>query len=392
MFEVTVNEHEEKNVEMVERKGLGHPDSLADGLAEAVSRALSKKYREKLGFIAHHNTDEVQIIGGQSKPEFENGTLKKPIYVLLGGRATQSYGGKEFNVHGIAIKAAREYLDSTLRHIDVEQDVIIDSRIGEGSPDLTEMYSRSEEIPLANDTSFGIGHYPYTKTEKVVMEVEKHLNSDEVKEEMPWIGEDVKVMANRKKDELEVTVAAAFVSSEVEGIDDYVRKKEETVSEIEEIVGDLYDGDYEVNLNTADHPEKGSVYLTVTGTSAEMGDDGSTGRGNRTNGLITPFNPMSLEATSGKNPVAHVGKIYNVLSRVIAKKIVENFEDVESATLKILSQIGKPINEPQMVSVELEGTLNKEDISDEVEDICQEWLDRTPEVMERVIEGEITTF
>ncbi len=62
-------------------------------------------------------------------------------------------------------------------------------------------------------------------------------------------------------------------------------------------------GKWPVHVNTADDIKKKSVFLTVTGTSAEMGDDGSVGRGNRCNGLITPNRPMSMEATSGKNPI-----------------------------------------------------------------------------------------
>ncbi len=392
LINVNTKDFDGKKVEMVERKGIGHPDSIADGISEAVSRALSIEYREKFGFIAHHNTDEVQIIGGKSSPEFGGGKIEKPIYILLGGRATEEYNGKKIDVDNIAVSAAKKYLDSTIRNLDVESDINIESKIGEGSPDLTEMYSRSKETPLANDTSFGVGYYPYTETENVVKEIEKYLNSDETKKDMPWIGEDVKVMAYRNKEKLNITVAAAFLSSEVESLEDYMDKKEIAVSRIYELVEELYEGEFDVFLNTADHPEKGSVYITVTGTSAEMGDDGSTGRGNRTNGLITPFNPMSLEATSGKNPVAHVGKIYNVLSGFIAEKIVEEVEDVESATVKILSMIGKPVDEPQLLNVDIEQKSPDVDVSEDVESICEEWIGRIPEVMEKVLDGEIKTF
>ena len=377
---------------MVERKGIGHPDSLADGIAEAVSRELSRRYMDKLGFIAHHNTDEVQIIGGESSPTFSGGTIKKPIYILLGGRATQEYDGKEFNIHGAAVKAAKEYIDKTVHNIDVEEDVIIDSRIGKGSPDLTEMYSRNRETPLSNDTSFGVGHYPYTETENLVFQLENFLNSEKTKKRMPWIGEDIKVMAFRKGDRLKVTVAIAFVGKEVEDIDDYIEKKEKTLKKIEKKAEKLTDRDFDISLNAADDEGKGSVYLTVTGTSAEMGDDGSTGRGNRTNGLITPCNSMSLEATSGKNPVAHVGKIYNVLSRRIARDVVEETEGVESATVKILSEIGSPIDEPQVVDIQIEGDAEEEEVEMEINEIVEKGLKSTEEIIDGLLEGEITTF
>ena len=41
--------------EVVERKGLGHPDTLCDGIAEAVSRALSKEYIKETGNIRLSN-------------------------------------------------------------------------------------------------------------------------------------------------------------------------------------------------------------------------------------------------------------------------------------------------------------------------------------------------
>ncbi|MDY6778842.1 MAG: methionine adenosyltransferase, partial [Candidatus Nanohaloarchaea archaeon] len=195
--EIPHNRIEQQRIELVERKGIGHPDTIADGISEAVSRALCKKYREKFGAIAHHNTDEVQIIGGESSPAYGGGEIVRPIYILLGGRATHEYQGKQINVHGTALKAARDYLEHTVRHLDIDEHVILDSRIGRGSADLTEMYARDQEIPLANDTSFGIGHAPLSETEKLVLQLEKHLNSDSSHSEMPWLGEDIKVMGYR---------------------------------------------------------------------------------------------------------------------------------------------------------------------------------------------------
>ncbi|MFB6147348.1 MAG: methionine adenosyltransferase, partial [Candidatus Nanohaloarchaea archaeon] len=54
--------------ELVERKGIGHPDSICDGVAESVSRALCREYRDRFGKVLHHNTDEVQLVAGSSEP------------------------------------------------------------------------------------------------------------------------------------------------------------------------------------------------------------------------------------------------------------------------------------------------------------------------------------
>ncbi|MCJ7479214.1 MAG: methionine adenosyltransferase [Candidatus Nanohaloarchaeota archaeon QJJ-7] len=384
---------ENHRVELVERKGVGHPDSLADGISEEVSRALCKEYRKEFGTIAHHNTDEVQIIGGKSSPEFEGGEMLEPIYVLLGGRATHEYDGDSVDVHRIAKQAAKEYLDSTVRHLDVEEHIELESRIGKGSSDLTEMYARGGELPLANDTSFGIGHAPLSESEKTVIEIERYLNSERFKEDMPFVGEDVKVMGSRVNGELHLTVAAAFVDSYVENKEDYRRKKDDLNDIVKQKAHENTERSVRVDINTADGEDKDELYLTVTGTSAEMGDDGSTGRGNRVSGLITPKRSMSLEASSGKNPVAHIGKIYNIMSHYIADQTVEALDNVDEAHVKLLSQIGTRIDQPQIASVQV-ATKNglHEDDEKEIEKLTSYWLENAPEIMDKVIEGDITTF
>ncbi|MCL4346862.1 MAG: methionine adenosyltransferase, partial [Candidatus Thermoplasmatota archaeon] len=85
---------EKKETEMVERKGIGHPDSVADGISEQVSRGLSRYYLKHYGRVLHHNTDECQIVGGQAKPMFGGGVVSEPIYILLVGRATTKVNGE----------------------------------------------------------------------------------------------------------------------------------------------------------------------------------------------------------------------------------------------------------------------------------------------------------
>ena len=83
-------------VEIVERKGIGHPDSISDGIAESVSRALCQVYMEKFnGKIMHHNTDEVQITAGESNPHFGGGEIIKPIDILLTGRGVSEFEGRK---------------------------------------------------------------------------------------------------------------------------------------------------------------------------------------------------------------------------------------------------------------------------------------------------------
>jgi S-adenosylmethionine synthetase len=149
-----------------------------------------------------------------------------------------------------------------------------------------------------------------------------------------------------------------------------------------------------VHVNTADDYEDGSIYLTTTGTSAEQGDDGSVGRGNRANGLITPNRSMSMEATSGKNPVNHIGKIYNLLSTEIAKAVVDEVAGIREIRIRLLSQIGEPIDDPHVADASLvtEDGVSVTDIEDEVARIVDRELADVTAITDRVIDGELSTF
>ncbi len=378
-------------MEIVERKGVGHPDSLADGIAESVSRALCREYLERFDRILHHNTDEVQLVAGEAKPEFGGGEVIRPIYILITGRATAYVGDEEVPIGTIALRAAREYLDETVRHLDVDRHVVLEPKIGHGSADLRDVFERGEEVPLANDTSFGVGFAPLTTTERLVYETERFINSDRLKKELPEVGEDVKVMGLREDDTIELTIAAAMVSRLIDDLDHYVSVVEELKDRVKDLVAELApDADVTVHVNTADDYERGTVYLTVTGTSAEQGDDGSVGRGNRVNGLITPCRPMSMEAAAGKNPVNHVGKLYNVLAHRMARRIYEE-TGADEVYVRLLSQIGRPINDPKAVDVQLVGDVDREDVR-RAERVAEELLDGVTELTREFVEGKVEVF
>ncbi len=383
---------EKQDIEIVERKGVGHPDSLADGIAEAMSRALSQEYMKRLGTVLHHNTDETQIVAGRAKPEFGGGEVIQPIYVLLVGRATKEFDGTYIPTDKIALKAAKNYVKWSMHNLDVESEIIFDVRLGEGSTDLKDVFRRGK-IPLANDTSFGIGYAPLSETEKLVYNVEKRIYY-EFRKKNPAVGEDVKVMGLREKDRIKLTIACAFIGEYLSDVREYDSLKQELKSWVEEIAKEYTEREVEVYVNTADCYETGCYFLTVTGTSAENGDDGSVGRGNRCNGLITPGRPMSMEATSGKNPINHVGKIYNLLANIIANDCVENVEGIEEIYVRILSQIGKPINEPRALSIQIIPKKGYEvgKMESKVREIAESWLEDTTKVTEMVINGELKTF
>ncbi len=385
---------EDQYVEIVERKGLGHPDSICDGIAEHVSQALAQAYIDRVGKVLHYNTDETQLVAGSSNPRFGGGEVIDPIYLLITGRATKEYDGEKIPAETIALRAAREYITEQFPFIDFGTDIVVDIKLGEGSGDLQEVFGEEgRQIPMSNDTSFGVGHAPLTETETIVLETERQLNG-RYSDDNPAIGQDIKVMGKRERDEIDVTVAVAIVDRYVADLEEY----KETIEGIEAFVADLAtdhtDRDVAVHVNTADDYEEGSIYLTTTGTSAEQGDDGSVGRGNRANGLITPNRSMSMEATSGKNPVNHIGKIYNLLSTEIARTVVDEVDGIEEIRVRLLSQIGQPIDRPHVADATLvtDDGVEIGDIEAEVTEIVDEELEDVTAITERVIEGELTTF
>jgi S-adenosylmethionine synthetase len=368
---------EDQRVEIVERKGLGHPDSICDGVAERVSQALAQAYLDRVGKVLHYNTDETQLVAGTSAPAFGGGEVIEPIYLLLVGRATKKFQGQRIPTDTIALEAAREYLDEAFPHLDVGSDVIVDVRLGEGSGDLQEVFGEDgAAVPMANDTSYGVGHAPLTETEQIVLNTERRLNAEYAREN-PAIGQDIKVMGKREGDHIDVTVAAATVDSHVDNIHEYRDAVEGVREYVTDLAGEYTDRSINVDVNTADDYEEGAIYLTTTGTSAEQGDDGSVGRGNRANGLITPNRPMSMEATSGKNPVNHIGKIYNLLSTEIAQSVVAEVDGIKQLQVRLLSQIGSPIDDPHVADASIITEDGVEDITD---------------ITERVIEGDLSTF
>jgi len=342
-------------LEIVERKGVGHPDTICDALAETFSSGLSRFYLERFGRILHHNVDKALLCGGVARPAFAGGEVIEPIEIHLAGRASCEFQGVTIPVVDIAIEGSRRWIREHLAHLDAEAHVRIVPHIRPTSPDLADLFVR-EHGPrgsLANDTSFGVGFAPLDTLESVVLAVAQELNAPKTRSKRPYIGEDIKVMGARNGHEIELTVACALVGCHVASLADYAAKKREIGALARDAARAVTDASLRVAVNAADGDRPDSVYLTVTGLSAESGDDGQVGRGNRVNGLITPYRPMSLEAAAGKNPVTHVGKLYNVMAHRIAHAVVANVPEVQETYCYLLSRIGHPIADPSLFDVKV---------------------------------------
>ena len=384
---------EEQGIELVERKGLGHPDSIADGVSESVSRALCRLYLDEFGRILHHNTDETQVVGGGSEPKFGGGRVTSPIYILLVGRATTEVNGEKLPYRDVAVEAARKYVQSICAHLDIDKHVEFDCKIGQGSVDLRGVFDH-KAVVLSNDTSFGVGFAPLSDTERLVLESERFLTL-KLKKKLHALGEDVKVMGYRQGEAIHLTVAAALIDSELKDAREYASACQEIHDQLAEQAAKLTRRKVTIDVNTADDPELGRYYLTVTGLSMEAGDDGSVGRGNRANGLITPCRPMSLEASAGKNPVNHVGKIYNLLGNLIANDIVkEAGGDVREVHVRILSQIGKPTDQPQVASIQILPATGVKlaKVKPSAEAVAEKWFNDIDTIPKLLLTGKLSVF
>jgi S-adenosylmethionine synthetase len=144
--------------------------------------------------------------------------------------------------------------------------------------------------------------------------------------------------------------------------------------------------DVDVEVNRADVEEDGSVYLTVTGTSAEAGDDGQVGRGNRPNGIITPYRPMTLEAAAGKNPTTHVGKIYNLAAWDIADKLARK-DGIDHVNVYLVSAIGAPVNEPRALEVRAKTKMKKSELEALGRQVAGRVLKSMPKLWKRLLTG-----
>jgi len=390
---------ESLEVEIVERKGAGHPDSLCDYAAEAASVSLSKRYLEQFGAILHHNVDKALLVGGRANVEFGRGEILEPITFILAGRATTEAateeGEKAIPAEEIVVESIKEEFSRCLRFLDVEKHLVVKAMLRPGSMDLRRIFEEGKKrVPLSNDTSIGVGFAPLTETERIVLEGERYLNSKNVKEKLPEVGEDIKIMGLREKNKITLTIAAAIISLLTPDKDHYVSVKEQVEAELADFASAFTSKDVEVKVNVGDNYEKGIYYLTLTGTSAESGDDGQVGRGNRCNGLITPNRPMSMEATAGKNPYSHVGKIYNVLAGSIANRIAVEVEEVIEAYVYVLGQIGRKIDDPLLVSLQLlaDPAASWNTIQSEAQEIAKEEVSRVTNITKMILERQALLF
>ncbi len=386
----------DQRLEIVERKGKGHPDSLCDALMESISIALSQVYLREFGTVLHHNIDKGLLAAGRVSRRFGGGEVLQPMELTIGDRATGEARGRKIPVADIAIEAARSRLVKDMRYVDPHRHMSFRVMLAPGSEELTDIFSHPG-IKAANDTSATVGYFPRSPTEQAVLALERHLNSPEFKHLHPETGEDIKILGVRREKHLDLTVAMPLLCGFVSSERDYFERKEVLTGEMSRFLRQF--GGFEhisLHYNALDERGKGmaGVYLSLIGTSAEDADSGQVGRGNRVNGVIPVNRPMGTEAAAGKNPVSHVGKIYNLLSHRLAEKIYREVPGVREVYVYLASRIGTPIDRPQVASVQIvpRHGLAVRDVAGRVEEIMLRELSGIDDFCRALSEGKYPVF
>ena len=396
----------QENNEFVERKGIGHPDTLADALAEELSMKYSNYTLRNFGVVLHHNFDKVGLLGGSSYVSFGRGYLKNPIKVLINGRASIKFGKKEIPINKLLIGWAKNFFKKRLPMINVSKDLKLYLNLSsQSSPGKT--YEKEAEkgarrrwfepesikdIPelkklFANDTVLGVGYAPFSKLEKLIINIERFLNSKSYKEKNPWIGSDIKIMGFRNTDAFFLTLCIPQVANFVKTLKDYKVNIKKLRHDIERTIKKHDIENYKLEINTRDNYKLRELYLTAIGSSIESGDEGLAGRGNRVNGLISSTKPISIEGSCGKNPVYHVGKLYYLAAFEIADKVFKKFKT--SNEIFIASQSGRDLMDPWIVAINIPKGFSKKE---ELENFVKDEIKKIPMITKKVLNRKIMLF
>jgi len=368
-------------IEFVERKGAGHPDTICDRLAEELARQLALDYQMYTGAVRHFNVDKAILAAGTVDIGFGGGTHTKPSRLVLVGKAAFGFDWAP-DPEGLADQYHARLME--LLPDAKPEAFTVEVWLNQSSADLAAVVHAETIAPLANDTSFAAVSMPRSILESIVHSVETHLNSDLYRKTNP-IGRDIKVMGARVGEEITVTVACPVLAEKVADRGEYNAVVNAVEDETATVASEIAGRAVVARVNQADQED--SVYLTLSGTSAEAGDDGQVGRGNRFGGLITPYRPMSLEAAAGKNPAAHVGKTYHAIGYDISQKMIAE-ADVSEVTIRLLSSIGHSVTEPQAVHIETTANPDPAQVLDIAEDCFADWAG----VTDRLIDGQYELY
>lgn len=316
--------------EIVERKGVGHPDTLSDMIAEEFSNRYSCYCLENFNSVLNHWSDKVVLSGGIAELEWGSFNIKKPVTAYLFGKAVESIDGKKIPIRELFIESTEKVIGAVFENEDFLKQIkyVVDVNDGIGKEHLNTFYSpktendvRSVETFKSNDTVICSGFAPYSVTEKIAIDLENYING-EFKKMFNYTGTDVKVVIIRNHLLFDITVCIPFIALKTESFNFYKEKKQIIQEHLQSYLhqlGTIGGAVYKISLNTKDFAEQG--YLVAYSSALDKGDFGAVGRGNKYSGVISLNRKTNIEAVPGKNPQNHSGKLYTIFAHRLAWKI-----------------------------------------------------------------------
>ncbi|WP_160050969.1 methionine adenosyltransferase [Nocardiopsis sp. FR4] len=380
---------------VVERKGIGHPDSLADLIAEEFSRRYSLHGLDLFGAVPNHWVDKVALVGAETEVSFGGYTVHKPISAYLFGKVTRSVGDQSLPIEELFRDVVEDVLLEATGNEDIVRSVrsFVENTAGIGADHPASFYrpSAGEEcrVPgkgvVANDTAFCSAYAPVDPLDTLAVDVENHVNSASFKEGLDGLGSDVKVMLVRAVDVVEVTACLPVHPEAVGSHREYTALVTATYDRLDAFVCQhpvVRRSPWltQLNVNTKDHGR--SAYLAPFGTSLGKGDCGLVGRGNKANGVISASGGAGVEALAGKNPVHHTGKLYTLAAARLADRLHTKLGVANEVVL--VSRNGDRLDDPSFVGVRLAGR-GAQSNRDAIEELTAATLAELPLLSERLL-------
>lgn len=313
-------------VEVVERKGVGHPDTLADGIAELASIRYSRHCLDVAGAVLHHNLDKVAVLGGRAAFTDTGGVYDRPLRVVFGGRISTSFAGRPLPVREILQQAAVDHLRATLPgfervRLEIRHETTDSSKFTHwfAPRSLDDLPERPRAF--SNDTAYLVGSAPRTAVERVALLTEAWFRRH------AWAGSDIKALVVRRGESWTVTACVPALAGRLATPAEFDDAVTASALELTAVLEGRLPGRVEVVCNTRGSrtgPISGQ-YFTLSGSAVDYGEDGLVGRGNARTGVISGAHLAGNEATFGKNPAYHVGKIGGWLADAAARAVAEHF-------------------------------------------------------------------
>ncbi len=352
--------------EVVERKGVGHPDSLADALANEVSIAYSKQCLATIGAIPHHNVDKLYIGAGHYRNDYRECERLSPVIVRVNGRMSSVFGDIDLDIEQLQTAAVRNYLHQVMPMI-TDEDLAIDANATQHTkvpfwftprnindiPDATN--------PKANDTSVCIGYWPPTPTESLAYQLERYFWEDAggyAVSRFAEIGQDIKVMVVRIADCVEATLCVPAMSVRIASYDAYRELMATHQKNLQNLADELL-ANSGLRSTVQINPYQ-RQYMLGLGSCIECGEEGMVGRGNNINGIISTHRIHTLESWAGKNPVYHTGRVYGYMTAKLARAISERFST--KCTVTAVTRCGDTLFPPYRLMISMDHSVDDSEL------------------------------